>query len=157
MKEPEAAGNPEFNIANVKPTNVLTTAPAAITEEDLELDRMLERVAAEEPPIPTIDPDEVQAVKKEPDRRELLSDVMDVQPASTVNELMDQVHLAKEMGCDSVEATPAMVRHYCRRQYPDKVGFFMFHDIKVYIAGFFEEAKKRSELTIEDINFGAKK
>lgn len=120
------------------------------------LDRELERMANETAPVP-IEPDPVPAMQKTVEQRELLSEVMDVQPASTVNELMEQVHLAKESGCDSIEATPTLVRHYCRKKYPSDVGYFVFHDIKVYIAGFFDQANKRDKETVEQRTFGASK
>jgi hypothetical protein len=152
-------GNPDFNLTGVTPSNTLgDVAVGAITDEDMALDRELDRMANEMPP-PDIDPEPqgVGMAKRETEEYTLLSELMDVKPASTVNELLEQVHLAKESGADSVEATPALVRHYCRRQYPDKVGYFLFHDIKVYIEGFFEQSIKRDKETVEERAFGKSK
>ncbi len=147
---PEAAGNPLFNVADVEPTDVLSAA-SVMTDEDRAIDRELERMATEVPPMPVIDNGPEITVKPEKIVRELLSAHEDVSPAATVNELLDQVHRAKEAGCDSVEATPALVRHYCRKVYPSDVGYFVFHDIKVYIEGFFAEASKRDRRTLFDV------
>ncbi len=135
-----------------------TIAMAAITEEDLELDRELARMATQEPPVSDID--NMPVLKRETQRREMLSDYMDnYSPATTVNELLDQVHQAKEAGCDSIEATPAMVKHYCRKDFKyiqEHTGYFIFDSIKVYIAGEWEKVKDKQNETIQQRLFGPK-
>ncbi len=121
---------------------------AVHTDEDAALDRELERMAAEAPPMPTIsDRDQSPDVVKEKNTSIMLCDHLDVKPASTINELMDQCHQAKAYGCDSIYGTEAIIKHYCRNHYPTDVGYFIFHNIKVYIPGFFEQAVKRDNLT----------
>ncbi len=147
VKEFVAKGNPSFNINTVVPSQTIGVQAAVpvYTEEDMALDRELERMARETEPALPIDADVSVKVVKDKDRAELLSDVIDVGPASTVNEMMDQVHQAKAHGCDSIYATDAMIRHYLRSSVPTEVGYFMFHNIKVYIAGYFEQANKKAE------------
>lgn len=152
-------GNPEFNLNSAEPSNTIgqEVASAAYTDEDAELDRELEKMAREQEPQVAIDP-EPQPMRKLKENYELLRDhVEDYKPASTVNELEDQVHLAKEYGCDSIEATPKLVRHYNRKDYPEKVGYFIFRNIKVYIDGHFAEAMKRDKITMEEKLFGHSK
>lgn len=143
---------------NAKPQAVVSAGAPAIqdaanivTDEDMELDREIDRIANENPP-PDIEQGPVMQLKKEKVVRDLLSEhVDDYKPASTVNELLEQVHLAKEMMCDSIEATPQMIKHFCRKHYPDDVGYFIYHDIKVYIPGFFEQSQKKDQRTTLDI------
>lgn len=145
------SGNPTFNL------NDTDVAMSAVTAEDLAFERELERMALEQPPIeagPAI------TFKKEIEHRELLSEhVEDYSPASTVNELENQVHMAKELGCDSIEGTPALIKTYCRSHYPDDVGYFIFKNVKVYIAGFFEQSKSKAKAndSIEQKLFGHSK
>lgn len=123
--------------------------------EDAALDRELERMASQEP---ILDSEPVQVLKKETVKRELLADYMEgYRPANTVNELLEQVHLAKEADCDSIEATPTLIKHYCRKKYPDDVGYFIFHDVKVWIAGFFETHSKKDSISVERRMFGESK
>lgn len=161
------AGNPEFNIAGVesnpeiqealqnRDTEVAVSAPTA---EDLEFDRMLEQESADTEPG-DIEPDLAQALTVERVTHEHLKDhVENYKPAGTINELMDQVHVAKELGCDSIDGTEKLIRHYCRgSNYPTKAGYFIFHDIKVHIPNQFEAAKKRDTMTIEQKVFGKSK
>lgn len=152
-------GNPDFNLNQAEP--VAPAAPvramAALTEEDLAFDRELDRIANEEPPIFAEDRN-MNVLTKEKESREMLGEfVEDYHPAATVNELMDQVHVAKEVGANCIEATPAIVRHYCRKHFPDDVGYFMFHDIKVFIAGFWETHKDNDKISIDEKLFGKPK
>ena len=144
-------GNPDFNLSEIEPSDTIR-APGAVTHEDMELDRQLERMSREqEPPLP-IDPEPYGAVAR-PEKHtfQLISEfVEDYKPASTINELMFQVDQAKGLGCDSIEATPALIKHYCRKHYPSDVGYFMFHDIRVYIPGAFEESVKRDKRTVHE-------
>lgn len=153
-------GNALFSLSDAEPVVLDSPLQAigAMTKEDLDLDYMLQQSAQQEEPVALFDDQAVVELKREKIQGELLSEVVpDIHPASTVNELMEQVHLAKEMEVDSVEATPALVRHYCRKHYPEDAGFFMFHDIKVYIAGCFDKSSKHGKLTIEQKLFGDSK
>lgn len=146
-----AKGDPRFNLNAVEPSKTIATA--AYTDEDAALDRELDRLARETEPVMAIDPD-VPGVKKTKESYALLSDVVEVKPASTVNELMDQVYRAKEHECDSIYATESMIKHYNRRGLPTEVGYFMFHDIKVYMEGHFEQSSMRDKQTIQEKVFG---
>lgn len=153
------AGNPNFNIAQAEAE--LQAAPvrasAAITDEDLAFDRELNRIANEEPPVFAEDRN-LNVLTKEKESREMLAEfVEDYHPAATINELMDQVHVAKEVGANCIEATPAIVRHYCRKHFPEDVGYFMFHDIKVFIAGFWQTHKDNDKMSIDEKLFGKSK
>ncbi len=135
----------------------LKAAPTAVyTDEDAELDRELERMARETEPSAPIDRDQTVTVVHEKVVRNLLSDIVNISPASTINELMDQCHQAKMHGCDSIYGTDTIIKHYCRTL-PTDVGYFVFHNIKVYIVGHFEQAMKRDNITIQEKVFGLPK
>ncbi len=159
-KPKDLGGNPEFNLKDAQPVapGWQDIAPAAITEEDLALDRELEMIARNSEPANISDQDPGPQLKKTTEPFTLLSEfITNYKPAKTINELDDQVFKAKHFECDSIEATPEIVKYFCKKDYPDKVGYFVYHDIKVYIAGFFEESIKRDRQTIEQRNFGASK
>ncbi len=156
----EAKGNPDFRITpeiEAAAKARMDIAPAAITDEDLALDRELEMMARNtEPDISDRDP--APPPKKTIDPYTLLSDfVDDYKPAKTIHELDDQVFKAKHYEADSIEATPELIRYFTKKDYPDKIGYFIYHDIKVYIAGFFEQSVKRERVTIEQKIFGESK
>ncbi len=150
-------GNPDFNIADVEPTDVLTTAPGAILAEDYELERTLADLDRQHPTPDISDPDPPGAiVKKDVERREMLGDtIKDYKPASTFEELRNQIHYAKSEGCDSIECTKTLGKQVCRDKLLEQVGYFMYHDIKVYLEGAFEQSKKRDNQSIESRLFGA--
>jgi hypothetical protein len=148
--------NGELDIPPMEKRTNAEVAMAAITDEDLAFERELQRAAFEEPIID--DPGPATTFKKEADKRELLSEhVEGIEPAKSVNELLSQVHTAKEAGCDSIEATPEVVRYYCRKHYPDDVGYFIFQDVKVYIAGLHKTKSAQDKLTVEQKLFGGSK
>lgn len=149
-------GNPDFNIANVEPS----TALSAVTPEDLAFEMELQRAHQDEQPMPQIDDhDPVVQLKQDRLHTEMLKEQMIVEPATSIRELDDQVHAAKELGCDSVEATKALVKSFCRKDFDvvEKVGFFLYHDIKVFIQGRHEEAVKSMNQTIESRMFSHSK
>lgn len=148
-------GNPAFNIAESEPSQALS----AMTREDLDFEQTLQRLHEDEPPIPFIDEEPVVQLKADRMRHELLSDQMEVAPATTIRELDDQVHFAKELSCDSIEATSALVKSFCRKDFAavEKIGFFLYHDIKVFIEGMHAEASKAQKQTIEQRMFGNSK
>jgi hypothetical protein len=151
----EEKGNPDFNIAAITPSETIGVSKDAssYTDEDRLLDLELERLAAENPPLKVSDHDVTPEVKREITHDELLSEhVENYKPASTINEIMDQVHQAKLFDCDSIYATPEIVKYYTRKDYDHtvKAGYFMFHDIKVYLEGHFERARTRDTRTTLD-------
>ncbi len=132
-------------------------ALASITDEDIAFERSLQAMDFQEP---NVEADPTPMLRHVREHSELLSDHMEgLRPASTVAELMDQVHLAKQADCDSVEATPAVIRYYCRKDFDAvaKVGYFMFHDIKVHLAGEFARASTDDKQTIQQKLFGHSK
>lgn len=157
----EEKGNADFRITPeieaAAKARVNDIAPAAITDEDLALDRELEMMSRNSEPVLS-DQDTTPPVKKTVEPYTLLSEFVDnYKPAKTIHELDDQVFRAKHYEADSIEATPELVRYFTKKDYPDKVGYFVYHDIKVYIAGFFEQSVKRERVTIEQKTFGNSK
>ncbi len=150
-------GNPDFNITQVEPTDVLSVAHSAPQPEDYDLERTLADLGRQNPMPDISDPDPVgSVVKRQVEQREMLGDVVtDYKPASTFEELRNQVHFAKSEGCDSIEATKTLAKQVCRDKLLEQVGYFMYHDIKVYLEGAFEQASKRDNQTIENRLFGA--
>lgn len=152
-------GNPSFNLKDAIPVNTDSIiASSAITDEDMALDRELDRIARNSEPEVS-DKDEMPLpVKKTIDPYTMLSDFEDdYKPAETIQELDDQVFRAKHYEADSIEASSKLIKYFCKKDYPDKVGYFVYHDIKVYIAGFFEQSKVRDQQTIEQKIFGEAK
>lgn len=153
-------GNPLFNLSDAKPVdpNWKDIAPTAITEEDLALERELERMALESP-IPDIDPDIAKPLTKEKVSLEHLRDQVDgeYRAAKTLNELDQQVSVAKRLGCDSIDAAPEIIRYYCGKDYSESHGFFMYKDIKVHFPQTYEAVKARAKMTVEQKLFGSSK
>jgi hypothetical protein len=152
-------GNPMFNLKDARPvTTDWQSAPpiaaAAITDEDLALERELEKLNLNtEPQIS--DPDTMPALKKLSEPYTMLSEAVEsYKPAKTLQELDDQVMQAKHYECDSIEATVNVVNYFTKGRDPNNTGYFMYKDIRVYIAGFFEHSKKRDLETVEQRNFG---
>jgi len=149
------AANPMFNLNSVEPSQTIgqEIASSAILPEDLELERSLQAMITD---IPDIEPDPIGAVVvKERPKREMLGEVVEgYKPATTFDEMREQIHMAKQEGCDSIEATKTLAVKVCRDPLMPKVGYFWYHDIKVYIEGSFAEAKKRDSQTIEQRTFG---
>jgi len=135
--------------------SVKKSQPTAVyTDEDAELDRKLEELDRAEAPQQPIDEHYAPPVVKEKFSGKLLSDeIDDLMPAASMAELTEQVHQAKELGCDCIYATEALIKRLCR-VYPDDVGYFVYHGVKVYIPGFFEQAMKRDNMSIQEKVFG---
>lgn len=140
-------GNAAFNLNDAEPVGDWQ-APAAITDEDRELDRELERMAkTEEPVVSDLGP---QPMRKINEPYTLLREVFDeYQPAKTINELDDQIFEAKVNGCDSVEATSKLVRYFIKDGSAEKVGYFWYKDVRVYVEGFFEKSSAKDKETME--------
>lgn len=132
------------------------TASAAVMPEDLELDRELARMhAAQDIPPEISDRAPVREVVRTEEPRELLSKVLtDTLPAGSDQELRDQVHLAKQHGCDSIEAESKVCERFCRDPLLKSVGYFVFQDIKVFIAGEVDRVSKRDNISIQHKVFG---
>ena len=149
----EEKGNPAFNLNEVTPSQTIghDIAPGAIMPEDLEFERSLQ--AMHEPMERISDPEPIgmtTLTKDKAHRGEMLSDVIeDYHPATTDEELRTQVELAKVEGCDSIEATLAICKRYCKDPKLEAVGYFSYYNVKVYIAGKFQDVKKRDGMTIE--------
>ena len=149
-------GNPQFNIADVEPSQTLgsVVAPGAVLPEDLELERTLQSMTTALPEIDDVDP-LIGAVRKVADVKEMLSDVVDdYKPASTMEELRNQAHLAVVEGCDSIEITRELAKKVCRDPQLEAVGYFHYHNVKAYLVGKQQEVKKRDSLSVEQRTFG---
>lgn len=154
-------GNPEFNLNNAEPVEVDWTHPidtskvqaqATVTDEDRALDRELERLANENPP-PAIDP-EPPNIEAKPEKKidyHLEDEIDDYKPASTINEIMSQVVEATSLGCDSITATLRLAKYYVKDGSLERVGYFMFKNMKVYVEGFREMAMKKDKRTLFDM------
>ena len=158
-------GNPVFNLNSVTPEDIAATTQAMLqphsdmatfTAEDAALDAELNRMSAMNELPPDVEPEPMgTTVSKPKEVREMLSSVFtDLQPAQTDQDLRDQVYQAKLEGCDSIEATLAIAKRFCRDPLLEKVGYFIYHDIKVYIVGKHADVKKRDSISTEEKLFG---
>jgi len=112
-------------------------AASAVTAEDLEFERQLQAATASEPGIEAGPNTQLRKEKIYP--KLLAEHVDDYVPAQTHTDLLEQVHMAKQLGCDSVEADPRIIRQLTLKSgYPDDVGFLWFQDVMVWIPGFYE-------------------
>lgn len=154
----EEKGNPNFNLKDAKPVPNWQDIVAGPTAEDLAFEASIQNESAEH--IPQLsDPDEYQPVKKVNEPYTLLSEfVENFTPAKSLAELDKHVELCKRVyECDSTYATPAMVQYFDKKNFPPKVGYIIYKDIKVYMEGFFEQSKVRDKQTIEQRLFGGSK
>lgn len=89
----------------------------------------------------------------------MLSELVDsYTPAITHTDLLEQVHLAKEMGADSIEADPKIVRQLTLKSgYPTDVGYLWYHDVRVWIAGYFDTHRNKDAGSVESRIFGKSK
>lgn len=119
----------------------------------MELDRQLNEMAKERQMPQVSDNATAIEVKKMRENLEhLKAHVEDYKPASNMAELTEQVHVAKGEGCDSIEATPTLVRQIFRKDYDyieKNVGYGIYHDIRVYIDGHFDKHKGADTQTME--------
>jgi hypothetical protein len=131
-------------------------AASAITAEDLAFESALQATEATEPDI---EPSPNTTLKKEKVNLNLLADhIEDYAPAKTHTDLLEQVHMAKQVGADSIEADPKIIRQLTLKSgYPDDVGYFWFHDVKVWIPGFYETHSEKDKESIETRLFGKSK
>jgi hypothetical protein len=127
---------------------------AAVTDEDLAFERSLQDIEINEPAIERGPNTDLRAEKC---THTLLKDIEpDTKPAADMNELLGQIFKAKELGADSVEADPKLIKAYTHKSgYPTDVGYFWFQDCKVWIPGFFDKLKHKDGETVEHRVFGA--
>ena len=119
-----------------------------ITAEDLELDRQLEQIAKQAP----IDHDPTTVIVPEKKRRDLLRNFTEnYKPADSIMVLDDQVYQAQQLDIDSIEGTEKIVKHFCKTSFKEvqKVGYFIYKNIRVYIDGYFEQNKDADKVTME--------
>lgn len=153
-KDQEAKALAEFEAKYAEPTKGQVEAIkqefAAYTDEDAALDRELEK---QHENTNFSDDAPVVEVKKTKDTVESLRDIVeDYKPATTLAELNEQVHVAKAEGVQAIEATPSLVRHVFRKDYPhieNVTGYGIYHDVRVYIDGFFAKLKNQDKETID--------
>lgn len=132
-------------------------ALGAVTDDDLALDRELQSLQTKsfDDDGPAIE------VKKESIKRDTLRNyVPGYKPASSIIELQEQIRAALDNDIDSIEATPALVRHLFRKDFDyiqKSVGYAIYQNIRVYIDGFFEKNKDADKMTIEGKLFGGSK
>lgn len=141
-------------MSDVTPTHEI--ALGAVTAEDLAFERALQESEAD---APDIEAGPAVTLKKEKLNLNLLSDhIEDYAPAATHGDLLEQVHLAKEYGADSIEATEKVIRQLTLKSgYPTETGYLWFHDVKVWIPGFYETHAQNDKMTIEAKVFGHSK
>lgn len=153
-------GNTAFNMTGVKPSRTLHRE--IITDEDRALDAQLDSILAQ--PVASNfgnefhDPDEPSHIvpTKEVSSSLHLSAMMDgYKAAMNAEELRTQCDYAKEYECDSIDADENFLKSFRRRDFPQvlKDGYFIFHDIKVHVAGHYSRAKKKDARTIYDKEF----
>jgi hypothetical protein len=146
-------GNDDFKLTEEIKAKVAAHSFAAVTDEDLALDREIEALAAEQPQVNVSDVAPALEVKRTKDVVNHLKEIVDgYKEASTMAELTEQVHVAKAEGCDSIEASPTLVRQIFRKDYDyieKNVGYGIYHDIRIYIAGHFDKHKGADVQTME--------
>lgn len=168
-------GNPEFNLKAAEPVEwgddivpEETPAPArapkvrvapevravgAITQEDLDLEMHLNKLDRENP-VPNIDPDLSRPMTKEKISQDHLREHVDnYKAASNINELEEQIHVAKSLGCDSIDADKNLIHRFSRGK--DNGMFIMVKDIRVNYPGQYASGKAQDKVTIEGRLFGA--
>lgn len=154
-KEAALAGNKDFSLADpVVKQNIQETVIdfAPITQEDIALDQELEQLAAKRPQVSDSGP--APDVQKARETLDHLAEHMDGEymPASTMAELQEQVHQAKQFGADSIDGTEALIKQIFRNDFDkikDSIGFGIYHDIRVYIHGKFESLRNAGKLSMQ--------
>ena len=160
-------GNPDFRLTPEMEEEAMEAFEAsfkegdvalgAITSEDMALDEELKKLqtTAFDDDGPGIE------VKKEAIKRDTLRNyVPNYKPAASIMDLQEQIRLAQDNDIDSIEASPALVRHLFRKDFDyiqKTVGYGIYQNIRVYIDGFFEKNKDADKETIESKLFGKSK
>lgn len=128
---------------------------AGPTDEDLALDQELEKLAKEQDNMePVINTKIDKKVEKAQDTNYyVLQDIdPEIEAASTVNELKEQVQIAKLKGIEGIEATDKMIRLYNREKFPE-CGYFVFENVRVYRKGIAAEVKRDENRSVEESIF----
>lgn len=148
-----AKGNTEFKAEELSTHEMV--APGAITPEDMDLERHLERLDRENP-IPDIDPDLSRplTVDKAP-QDHLREHVENYRPASTINELEEQIHVAKSLHCNSIDATPQLIKRFSHGK--DNGMFINVKDLRVNYPDMYAAGKHADKITQEQKLFSASK
>lgn len=142
-------GNSDFKITPEVEANIAT-----YTAEDAALDAELEQLAKQRPQVTEDAPAAAMEVVKPRESLEHLSAHVDgeYKPASNMAELQEQVHLAKQVGADSIDGTEALIRMIFRVDF-DKIkasiGYGIYHNIRVYLDGMFDGLKNMDKMTME--------
>lgn len=156
------AGNPDFKLTPELESEAMDNyfnevtqenAPrgsdlSSYTAEDMELDHKLEQIAKQAP----IDDVPTTIIVPEKKIRDVLRNhVDDYKPADSIMVLEDQVFQAMQLEIDSIEGTEKIVRHFCKTSFNEvqKVGYFIYKNIRVYIDGYFEQNKDADKVTME--------
>lgn len=155
--------NPDFNLKDAKPVEPSwqntdsMQAPGAITAEDMAFEQELERLAKEEP-VEGIDQDLAKTLTKEKRSLEHLREHLEgnYAPAKTLNELDQQVMIAKRLGCTAIDAEKHVIQYHFGHDYPEALGFAMYKDIAVHFPNAFDGVKAKSKMTVEQKLFGSK-
>lgn len=154
-KAKELEGNDAFKITPEIEAEVQKFSGGAYTAEDAALDAEIAALAAQNgPPAPIDDVGATVMVKKVKEDIEHLMDHADGEymPASTMAELTEQVHMAKQAGAEAIDGTEALVKQVFRADF-DKIkadiGYGIYHDVRVYVAGQFAGLKGADRLTME--------
>lgn len=122
-----------------------------ITDEDRALDAAIEAQLAtpiEAPIMPKLDgydgdPNEVITVDI-PKGDHLKEHVEDYFPATNYYELEQQVEMAKDSGCDTIELSEEFFKKHFRKHYEaakSGAGYIFYKDVKAHIEGMVEHAK----------------
>lgn len=153
-KAKELEGNSDFKVTPEVDAEIAKFTGATYTPEDAALDAELEQLAKQRPQVTDDVPAAAMEVIKPKESLEHLSAHVDgeYKPANTMAELQEQVHLAKQVGADSIDGTEALVRMIFRGDF-DKIkasiGYGIYHDIRIYVTGMFEGLKNMDKMTME--------
>ena len=131
-----------------RPRKTEDLAVAAITDEDLALDRELDRIAKETPPAFEDKGENKVKVIKEARKNPLSDFIDDYRPAGTLIELDSQVFDARARGAESIEATPEMIRHLVGPNYEGS--YIDYKGMRVYVAGERDNALANERMSMEE-------
>ena len=153
-------GNDEFKLTPAMEAEAKNFDFAAVTDEDMALDRMLAETAKAQPKIDDASP-AIEVTKPRENLEHLKTFVEEYMPADSIAELTEQVHVAKSEGCDSIDGTNKLIKQIFRADYEKittYIGYGIYHDIRVYAEGMFDKVKGVDKMTMEQkLHGGAKK
>lgn len=129
------------------------------TEEDLELERRLQAIDAEEiVQAPQVsDRDMTPRASKPVNDISLLNhEKPDVKPAETLSQLRDQVFMAEQYGCNAIEVHQNILKTFLKQDYPTPSGYVWYQNVRLYEAGTFDRYKDYDFRTVDDVLFKRK-